>query len=105
MRKMLLLIALSTACADSAETPSHDLVPAATVDEGPDVTAASPLRAAVDNDTQPNLCNLLPDDDSACAHACDPAAFADAIPEGTCAVFDCPLSDGTIYRTGGCNTP
>ena len=48
-------------------------------------------------------CAALPQDDSACAHACDEEVLLSYIPEGTCATFRCPLADGSEYVTGGCN--
>jgi hypothetical protein len=48
-------------------------------------------------------CTDLPQDDSACAHACDEDALLSYIPEGTCATFRCPLTNGGTYVTGGCN--
>lgn len=52
---------------------------------------------------QPAFCAMLPQDGGACAHACDQDALLSFIPEGTCATFACPLSDGTTHVTGGCN--
>jgi hypothetical protein len=66
---------------------------------------ASALNVQLDEPTDPSVCDLLPDDDSACAHACDPAALETLIPEGTCAMLECPLTSGGVYRTGGCNIP
>lgn len=102
---MLLLIAMATACADSADMTVDDFQPVPSVDDAPDVSDASALRASLDQPSEPSVCDLLPNDDSACAHACDPDAVEAAIPPGTCAVLECPLTDGTTYRTGGCNTP
>jgi len=48
-------------------------------------------------------CNEFPQDDSACAHACDQDALLSYIPEGTCMTFSCPMKDGSTYVTGGCN--
>ena len=100
MRKLLLCIVMATGCADPADTATVDVQPVPAVDDGPDLSEASAYVAASDDTS---VCDLLPDDDSACAHACDPDAVAATIPEGTCAVLECPLSDGRVYRTGGCN--
>ena len=105
MRKILLCIAMTTACADSADTAKVDVQPVPAVDDGPTVDDSSPFSAAVEEPAGPSVCDLLPDDDSACAHACDADVVEQYIPVGTCAVLECPLSDGTIYRTGGCNFP
>jgi len=48
-------------------------------------------------------CEVLPSDDEACAHACDPDALVAYIPAGTCASFACPTRDGGYYVVGGCN--
>lgn len=56
-----------------------------------------------DRDPAPDVCALLPADDSACAHACDPVALMEYVPTGTCATFTCELTNGETYRTGGCN--
>ena len=103
MRKILLCIAMATACADSADTETVDVQPVPAVDDGPAVDDASPYQASVE--TTPSVCELLPDDNSACAHACDADVVEQYIPVGTCAVLECTLTDGTVYRTGGCNFP
>ena len=48
-------------------------------------------------------CADFPQDDSACAHACDQDALLSYIPEGTCMTFSCPMPDGSTFVTGGCN--
>jgi hypothetical protein len=55
------------------------------------------------NPDEPSVCDLLPDGDDACAHACEPGGLASYIPEGTCTTFVCTLTDGSTYTTGGCN--
>jgi hypothetical protein len=74
------------------------------VQEDGDAKGAYP-RFANDNERDPDLdvCELLPVGDGACAHACDPVALATFIPAGTCVTFTCTLTDGSPYRTGGCN--
>lgn len=97
MRKLLLVIAVAAAsCADGGDTEVDNAsVPTS------DLAA---LPAGVREKTaEPSVCDQLPDDDSVCAHACDPAAVQAAIPPGTCAIFECPLDDGSVFRTGGCN--
>jgi hypothetical protein len=78
--------------------------------ESPDPSTTMVSTDSLQRERQPDpeatpegLCDLLPDDDSACAHACDPDGLFGYIPEGTCATFKCPLADGTTYVTGGCN--
>lgn len=95
----LLSIILMTGCAEAVDVPEPrpvETLPAET--GGSDVVPYS--ATAVD---QPDVCSLLPDDDSACAHACDPVALLTHIPAGTCVTLECPLTDGTSYRTGACN--
>ena len=73
---------------------------------GPDTTTPGATFARErqpDPETPLPVCDLLPADDSACAHACDPDGLVSYIPAGTCATFKCPLADGTTYLTGGCN--
>jgi len=78
------------------DDPSDD-----TPQDEPTTVTATRQRQPSPND--PAMCSLLPQDDSACAHACDEGALLGYIPEGTCATFSCPLSDGTTLVTGGCN--
>lgn len=59
-------------------------------------------ETAPDPDRAPQ-CMDLPQDDSACAHACDPDALLSYIPKGTCMTFMCTLTDGSEFKTGGCN--
>jgi hypothetical protein len=112
MRRLWFVMVLVTACAeqvgpdiapDEDEDPIHFPDPYEGVDQSELPTAA---RSSPQDPTDPDLdvCNMLPDDDSACAHACDPVALSAFIPEGTCVTFTCTLTDGSEYRTGGCNT-
>jgi hypothetical protein len=42
--------------------------------------------------------------DGPCSLACVNEALVDRfVPENTCAVFDCPLADGSEIRVGGCH--
>ena len=110
MRKLLYVTALAIAgavgCAQVADAPPAELqgmpVPP---DENDEMIAdidrlEHPTFAA---DPTPTICAMLPTDGSACAHACDPGALQAFIPEGTCVTFDCPLTDGTTVRVGGCS--
>lgn len=78
---------------DETPDPGTETVPVSSIarERLPDPTSSQPV------------CDLLPQDDSACAHACEPNALLGYIPAGTCATFTCPLADGTTYMTGGCN--
>jgi hypothetical protein len=48
-------------------------------------------------------CDLLPQDDSACAHACEPDVLLTFVPAHQCITFKCALTDGETLYTGGCN--
>jgi hypothetical protein len=112
MRKLWCVMAVVTACAeqvgpevapDEDEDPINVPDPYEGVEEGELPTSAR--RTPQDPmDPDQGVCNLLPMDDSACAHACDPVALSAFIPQGTCVTFTCTLTDGSQYRTGGCNT-
>jgi hypothetical protein len=111
MRNLLIATALLAAsCAEQTGpgvAPDEDedpiVWPLPTDDLPPDLPTTS--RALEEDPADPNLdvCALLPDDDGACAHACDPDALIAFIPEGTCVTFSCTLTNGRLYRTGGCN--
>ena len=108
MRKILFVTGLLAAsCAEQVGpgiAPDEDedsiYVPDPT-DEGEAPAAAAAFRR--DSDSGLDICALLPPDDGACTHACDPVALSGFIPEGTCVTFTCRLLDGSTYRTGGCN--
>ncbi len=111
MRRLWYVIAFVAACAeqvgpdiapDEDEDPINFPDPYEGVQSGVPTIARSSPQDPIDPD--PDICNKLPDDDSACAHACDPVALSAFIPEGTCVTFTCTLTDGSQYRTGGCNT-
>jgi hypothetical protein len=115
MRKLLcVLILLGPACA-------QEIGPTVAPDEDEDGVAEPPMAEPVpedpddkhefsqvtndpERDPSVDVCKLLPTDDSACAHACDPVALATFVPTGTCVTFTCTLTDGSLYRTGGCNS-
>jgi hypothetical protein len=103
MRKLLSMIAF-TACTEAADPLLvDDGIPSAnkpTHDDPADVLGED-LSLAVAAESSPS-CAMLPDDGSACAHACDPDALQGFIPPGTCATFECELTDGTVIRVGGC---
>jgi hypothetical protein len=73
------------------------------LDEPTTMAEESAARQTRHDPEDPAVCSMLPHDDSACAHACDEDALLAYIPEGTCASFSCPLTDGTTFVTGGCN--
>jgi hypothetical protein len=81
---------------ESPDQPGID-----TPDDQPNAVLTERQRQAEPGD--PAVCAMLPQDDSACAHACDEEALLAFIPAGTCASFSCPLTDGTTFVTGGCN--
>lgn len=106
MRKLFFAILLSTgaaACAEVVNDPPPELegIPVPPDDTNGDIDRIEhPVFAAA---ATPSQCDMLPADDSACAHACDPDALGAFIPPGTCVIFDCPLTDGTSVRVGGCS--
>ena len=110
MRKLLFVTAmLAAACAEQVgpgTAPDEDedsvWVPDPT-DEGSVPSDTAEFTRERMRDPEPDVCSMLPADEGACTHACDPVALASFIPDGTCATFTCTLTDGSIYRTGGCN--
>jgi hypothetical protein len=111
MRNLLFAAALcAVSCAEQSgpsTAPDEDedpiVWPLPSDDVPPDLPTTA--RSLNDDPADPNhdVCGLLPNDDGACAHACDPDALLAFIPEGTCVVFSCTLTNGSLYRTGGCN--
>jgi hypothetical protein len=102
---MLKLIALTaalflSACVDESGPTSTDSGDG----EVTELTRQAPGDKSddIEEDGARNICDLLPTD-GACAHACNPEKMMTFVPEGTCAVFVCELTDGTTYNTGGCN--
>lgn len=103
MRKLLYIVMTTAcaACAQEVDAPITEL-------DGPMPPLVDPEEAEEDGlpgnyfADQADQCAQLPQDGSACAHACDPVALEAFIPEGTCATFECPLADGTVVRVGGC---
>jgi hypothetical protein len=97
MSKQLLAVVFAACVADGVEgTPGS--LPA---DEGSSqVDLAVTQRMQLLDDPR---CKLLPADDGACAHACDPDALKAFIPPNTCASFACTLTDGSTLIAGGCN--
>lgn len=105
MTKLLaVLVAISlAACVDDTTAPDDTN----TVTEVTAEPIAAPSRTpdpgtADRNLAGPSLCEMLPTDPTnPCAHLCDDD-FASYLPPHTCVELACPLSDGTIYRAGGC---
>jgi hypothetical protein len=94
MRTILFaLVTFVTGCLTSAASADP------TVELGDDNLA---LAAVMPSDPPDDVCLKLPDDDSACASACDPVKLVQFIPPGTCVAFVCHLTDGSVFRTGGC---
>ena len=54
-------------------------------------------------DDSSDICSKLPADAGACSVACEPEAVMAFIPQDTCAVIRCTLTDGTPFSTGGCH--
>lgn len=95
LNKIILAAALFLpAC---AELPEEDL-------EAPTGEVLEVENANLSADSgEPAFCDLLPDDDTACAYACDPEALLDFIAPGTCQTFLCETVTGEPFRTGGCD--
>jgi len=102
MLKLITLTAalILSACLDESAPTSTDSGDDETVELARDVPGDK--ADDIEDEGERNICDLLPTE-GACAHACDPETMMTFVPEGTCAVFHCQLSDGTIYNTGGCN--
>ncbi|HUS32563.1 MAG TPA: hypothetical protein VMZ53_28875 [Kofleriaceae bacterium] len=105
-----LVVVFGSACIDDGVNGTPGSLPTDETPEEPgiDTPAEMPQTALTERSRQQNpgdpaVCELLPQDDSACAHACDEDVLLTYIPEGTCASFACPLTDGTTFVTGGCN--
>jgi hypothetical protein len=94
------VVLLSACIEDGVEGTPGSLPTEETTPAEPDV---GKLAREQDQLDQVHLCDLLPTDDGACAHACDADALRAYVPAGTCASFACPLADGTTYHTGACN--
>ncbi len=107
MRKLLYIVAVAVcaACAAEIDAPISEIdgMSPPPVDQEDAEDLGRPDVYYADQDDQDDACYQLPDDGSACAHACDQAALESFIPAGTCATFECPLADGTVMRVGGCN--
>ena len=57
----------------------------------------------VDPAVPQDLCAVLPTDEAdPCSHLCDEDGISSFIPEHTCVLFVCHLTDGTTYHAGGC---
>jgi hypothetical protein len=72
--------------------------------ENPNVRLRQPAQREITEDDAPAGCELVVATEGACSLACDPdAAVAEFVPEGTCTMFECDLSDGTTINVGGCH--
>jgi len=97
----LALIALTAATCVDEDDENQGSLP---TDETPPVSdqeRGDHLQPALPN--LQGLCGMVPQDNSACAHACDPAALVQYVRPGQCATFTCRLSNGSYYVTGACN--
>jgi len=96
MTKLLALVAALSlaACTDDAAPTDESQ---STVDVTEEMAADQPA------DQTGDLCQLLPTDAAdPCSHLCDEEGIGAFIPEHTCALFVCHLTDGTTYHAGGC---
>jgi len=94
LRHAVLAVAVLGACTGDAETTPDAGLPE------PHLGAVDVSAAELDG-TAPSICDLLPDE-GLCALACDPDALAEHVPDGACAVFACPLSDGRTFTLHVC---
>ena len=111
----ILFVAFTTACV-ADEAPPEDIGldrtgPVIALEEpelenddvAPDPRASVTAGVPAAPEAERNICELLPSG-GPCARACEPdAMIAEHVPAGSCAWFSCELSDGSIFRTGGCN--
>jgi len=93
----LALLAPTACLADSTDPVDDVTMPEGKADA--DQARLDPTVAAEDLD----VCGQLPQDDSACAHACEPDVLLTFIPKHSCVTFKCTLTDGGEMFTGGCN--
>ena len=102
------LLAIATAlslAACVADDPTVD--PRITIETAPPQEEAG-VQAKVSPDMgmggeERSLCELLPTDPAdPCSHLCDPEGIDDYIPAHACVDLVCHLTDGTIFRAGGC---
>ena len=99
LTKLLALVAALSlaACVDDA---------APTDESHGTIDVAEEVPADQDQGGQPaNLCEVLPTDAAdPCSHLCDEegGGINAFIPEHTCVLFVCHLTDGTTYHAGGC---
>lgn len=64
--------------------------------------ASTGVEAELSAEVEPSVCELLPDDGSACSAACDPEQLSEFVPAGTCAVFACTLTNGDTIGVHAC---
>lgn len=110
MRSLLYIFVLAS-CAQVTDVPPGEGVP---IDKNSDDLSDEmelidriehPVYALVDGTPTPSApCEGFPSE-GACSQACNPEALRAFIPPGTCATFDCPRSDGSTVRVGGCVLP
>jgi len=96
MTKLLALVAAVSlaACVDDTSAPTDDSTGSI------DVTNEDKV---IDPAVPQDLCAVLPTDEAdPCSHLCDEDGISSFIPERTCALFVCHLTDGTTYHAGGC---
>lgn len=103
---LVLLVAVSlAACVDDASSPDETDTATVTDVTAEPATPPSQVPAGATRELSvpgPSLSEMLPTDESnPCSHLCDPD-FASYLPPHTCVELACPLTDGTIYRAGGC---
>jgi hypothetical protein len=110
MRHIAILLMLATACAttDASDARTYDRADVRLIEDTPIADRTedgqivlrtiddAPLASSGDQ-----LCEMLPET-GACADLCDPVAFHEHIPPGTCVTYVCELDDGSRVLAGGC---
>ncbi|HEX5058302.1 MAG TPA: hypothetical protein VFV99_03030 [Kofleriaceae bacterium] len=98
MTKLLALVAAVSlaACVDDTSAPTDES--AGSIDVQKDEQVVEPVGPT-------DLCAVLPTDEAdPCSHLCDEegGGINAFIPEHTCVLFVCHLTDGSTYHAGGC---
>lgn len=110
MRRMIAILFLFAGCVDGSDSDKVEPTPVRPDkgDDGDGTPAPDPGSGSVDaeRELQPpgpdDTCQVLPQP-GPCEYACQPEILVDLyVPEGTCAMFECPVVDGTTTTVGGC---
>jgi hypothetical protein len=94
----IVLLACVSACVADNDTDDDPPPPAS--DDG--LASASASVIAPSDDDAYNVCEHLPPDPP-CSLICDREALAEYVPESSCAVFACVLTDGREVAVHACH--